>query len=113
LHIVEIHVVRFVVATIGTTSSGAVDRLDEISEVSAYTDRVLASLDESSFLHAAKHYPFLWLHVDAAWAGVAFVCPEYREACQLPAVNDYADSFCTNFHKVCSYLIVLAQSLKY
>lgn len=35
----------------------------------------------------------------AAWAGVAFVCPEYREAYQLPAINNYADSFCTNFHK--------------
>lgn len=69
-----------IVATIGTTSSGAVDRLDEIANV-------------------AKNYPFLWLHVDAAWAGVALVCPEYREACQLSAVNTYADSFCTNFHK--------------
>ncbi|KAG1818039.1 pyridoxal phosphate-dependent transferase [Suillus subaureus] len=68
------------VATIGTTSSGAVDRLGEIADV-------------------ATHYPSLWLHVDAAWAGVALVCPEYREACQLPAINTYADSFCTNFHK--------------
>ncbi|KAG2153412.1 pyridoxal phosphate-dependent transferase [Suillus clintonianus] len=68
------------IATVGTTSSGAVDRLGEIAGV-------------------AKHYPCLWLHVDAAWAGVALVCPEYREACQLPAVNNYADSFCTNFHK--------------
>lgn len=90
-----------VVATIGTTSSGAVDRLGEIGDVSAYTDHVLG-FDESSSLHAAKHYPSLWLHVDAAWAGVALVCPEYREACQLPSVNTYADSFCTNFHKVCS-----------
>ncbi|KAG1818036.1 pyridoxal phosphate-dependent transferase [Suillus subaureus] len=68
------------IGTVGTTSSGAVDRLDEIADV-------------------AKHYPFLWLHVDAAWAGVAFVCPEYREAYQLPAINNYVDSFCTNFHK--------------
>ncbi|OJA13179.1 hypothetical protein AZE42_10172 [Rhizopogon vesiculosus] len=68
------------IATLGTTSSGAVDRLDEIGDV-------------------VKSHPFLWLHVDAAWAGVALVCPEYREACQLPAINSYADSFCTNFHK--------------
>ncbi|KAG2074868.1 hypothetical protein BDR04DRAFT_1150671 [Suillus decipiens] len=68
------------IGTVGTTSSGAVDRLDEIADV-------------------AKHYPFLWLHVDAAWAGLAFVCPEYREAYQLPAINNYVDSFCTNFHK--------------
>ncbi|OAX35426.1 hypothetical protein K503DRAFT_370304 [Rhizopogon vinicolor AM-OR11-026] len=68
------------IATLGTTSSGAVDRLDEIGDV-------------------VKSHPFLWLHVDAAWAGVALVCPEYREVCQLPAINSYADSFCTNFHK--------------
>ncbi|KAG2139184.1 pyridoxal phosphate-dependent transferase [Suillus bovinus] len=68
------------IGTVGTTSSGAVDRLDEIADV-------------------AKHYPSLWLHVDAAWAGVAFACPEYREAYQLPAINEYVDSFCTNFHK--------------
>ncbi|OJA12592.1 hypothetical protein AZE42_06905 [Rhizopogon vesiculosus] len=68
------------IATVGTTSSGAVDRLDEIADI-------------------VKIYPFLWLHVDAAWAGVALVCPEYREACQLPAINSYTDSFCTNFHK--------------
>ncbi|KAG2352272.1 pyridoxal phosphate-dependent transferase [Suillus spraguei] len=66
------------IGTVGTTSSGAVDRLDEIADV-------------------AEHYPFLWLHVDAAWAGLAFVCPEYREAYQLPAINNYVDSFCTNF----------------
>lgn len=68
------------IGTVGTTSSGAVDRLDEIADV-------------------AKNYPFLWLHVDAAWAGVAYACPEYREAYHLPAINNYVDSFCTNFHK--------------
>lgn len=26
-------------------------------------------------------------------------CPEYRELCQLDAINTYAHSFCTNFHK--------------
>jgi aromatic-L-amino-acid decarboxylase len=49
---------------------------------------------------AVKAYPDVWLHVDAAWAGVAFVCPEYREMGQLDAINQYAHSFCTNFHKV-------------
>lgn len=107
LYIVEFTLFVFVVATIGTTSSGAVDRLGEIADVGAYTDHVLG-IDESSSLHAAKNYPFLWLHVDAAWAGVALVCPEYREACQLSAINTYADSFCTNFHKVCFYLVISA-----
>ncbi|TFK74562.1 hypothetical protein BDN72DRAFT_664561 [Pluteus cervinus] len=68
------------VATVGTTSSGAVDNLAEIKTV-------------------AVKYPSLWIHVDAAWAGVAMVCPEYREQCYLQDINDIAHSFCTNFHK--------------
>lgn len=47
-----------------------------------------------------KAYPSIWLHVDAAWAGVALVCPEYHEPLRLAAINQYADSYCTNFHKV-------------
>ncbi|EIN03898.1 hypothetical protein PUNSTDRAFT_55958 [Punctularia strigosozonata HHB-11173 SS5] len=68
------------VATVGTTSSGAVDRIDEIGAV-------------------VSEVPGMWMHVDAAWAGIALACPEYREFCQLDAINTYADSFCTNFHK--------------
>lgn len=45
-------------------------------------------------------HPDVWLHIDAAWAGAAFACPEYRERCHLPATNKYADSLCINFHKV-------------
>ncbi|TCD60569.1 hypothetical protein EIP91_009853 [Steccherinum ochraceum] len=69
-----------IIATIGTTSSGAVDRLNEIGEV-------------------VKTYPSLWIHVDAAWAGVTLACPEFREIAMLDSINKYADSFCTNFHK--------------
>ena len=47
-----------------------------------------------------KEHPDVWLHVDAAWAGVTLACPEYREVAQLDSINAYADSFCTNFHKV-------------
>ncbi|KAI0826139.1 pyridoxal phosphate-dependent transferase [Irpex lacteus] len=68
------------IATVGTTSSGAIDRIDEIGEV-------------------AKNYPSLWIHVDAAWAGITLACPEYREVAQLDNINKFADSFCTNFHK--------------
>jgi glutamate/tyrosine decarboxylase-like PLP-dependent enzyme len=50
-------------------------------------------------MEVANH-PSIWLHVDAAWAGVAFALPEYREKGQLPAINRFADPFCTNFHKV-------------
>jgi len=45
-------------------------------------------------------YPSMWLHIDAAWAGSALSCPEYREMCHLEEINTVATSFCTNFHKV-------------
>ena len=47
-----------------------------------------------------KSHPSIWYHVDSAWAGVAFACPEFRTVGKLDAINKYADSFCTNFHKV-------------
>ncbi|EIW80802.1 hypothetical protein CONPUDRAFT_144722 [Coniophora puteana RWD-64-598 SS2] len=68
------------IATVGTTSSGGVDYLEELGPVVA-------------------EYPSLWVHVDAAWAGVALACPEFRETCQLEAINKYGDSVCVNFHK--------------
>lgn len=68
------------IATVGTTSSGAIDNIDEIGEV-------------------LTSEPSIWLHVDAAWAGVAFALPEYRQTGRLDAINKYAYSFCTNFHK--------------
>ncbi|PAV17055.1 aromatic-L-amino-acid decarboxylase [Pyrrhoderma noxium] len=68
------------IATIGTTSSGAIDNLPEICEV-------------------AQEHPSLWIHVDAAWAGVVLACPELRSACHLDEINRFANSFCVNFHK--------------
>lgn len=68
------------IATIGTTSSGAVDNLDEIERVAA-------------------QYPQLWIHIDSAYAGVALALPEMREKCYLDAINRYVDSFSTNLHK--------------
>jgi aromatic-L-amino-acid decarboxylase len=67
-----------VCATIGTTGTGAVD------PVAAIADAVAAAA------------PGTWLHVDAAWAGVAALCPEHRGL--LDGV-DRADSFCTDAHK--------------
>lgn len=52
---------------------------------------------------SVKHHPSLWVHIDAAWAGMSFACPEYRELGHLESINEFAHSFCTNFHKV--YLI--------
>lgn len=68
------------IATVGTTSSGAVDRLDEIEEVT-------------------KDYPDLWIHVDAAFAGVCLALPEMRKACYLDVINRKVNSFSTNLHK--------------
>ncbi|KAF8316499.1 pyridoxal phosphate-dependent transferase [Cantharellus anzutake] len=68
------------IGTIGTTSSGANDHIDEIGPIISQLDSV-------------------WFHIDAAWAGVSFSCPEFRRKGKLDAINKYADSFCTNFHK--------------
>ena len=65
-----------VVATVGTTSSTALDPLPAIAE------------------HCARHGA--WLHVDAAYAGSAAVCPEHRA--MLDGVGR-ADSFVFNPHK--------------
>lgn len=57
-----------------------------------------------------KDYPELWIHIDAAYAGVTLACPEFREMCHLEAINRCAHSFCTNFHKVRFRLHVLGLS---
>ncbi len=66
----------FVCATIGTTSSGAVDPVPEIGRICR---------EEG-----------LWLHVDAAMAGTAAICPEFRF---IHDGLEQADSYCTNPHK--------------
>ena len=65
-----------VVATIGTTSTTSVDPVAEIAEICARQE--------------------LWLHVDAAYAGSAAVCPELRG---LFAGWERADSIVMNPHK--------------
>jgi aromatic-L-amino-acid decarboxylase len=62
--------------TVGTTGTGAVDPVAEIATIARG--------------HGA------WVHVDAAWAGVAALCPEHRWL--LDGV-ELADSFSTNAHK--------------
>ncbi|QSH42608.1 aspartate aminotransferase family protein [Lentisphaerota bacterium] len=66
----------FVCATVGTTSSLAVDPVLEIGDICC----------------AEK----IWLHIDAAMAGTAAVCPEYR---YLLDGIELADSFSFNPHK--------------
>jgi aromatic-L-amino-acid decarboxylase len=66
----------FVCATVGTTSSNAIDPLPEIGQICRREG--------------------LWLHVDGAMAGSAAICPEYRH---LQAGLEFADSYCFNPHK--------------
>ncbi|KAK9510841.1 hypothetical protein O3M35_005540 [Rhynocoris fuscipes] len=66
----------FVIATLGTTGTCGFDDLTQLGEV----------------CHREK----LWLHVDAAYAGAAFMCPEYQ---YLMAGVEYADSYNMNPHK--------------
>jgi aromatic-L-amino-acid/L-tryptophan decarboxylase len=66
----------FVCATVGTTSSNAMDPIPEIARV------------------AQQHN--LWLHVDAAMSGTAALCPEFRH---LQNGVELADSYNFNPHK--------------
>ncbi len=65
-----------VVASVGTTSAGALDPVRAIGEI------------------CRRHG--LWLHVDAAYAGSAAICPELR---WIQDGLDLADSYCFNPHK--------------
>lgn len=66
----------FVCATVGTTSSNAMDPIAAIGEISR------------------RHN--LWLHVDAAMSGTAMICPEFRH---LQSGLELADSYNFNPHK--------------
>ena len=77
----------FVCATVGTTSSLAVDPVAEIA----------AACDEASLAGAGSETPKRpWLHVDAAMAGTAALCPEHR---WIHDGLEGADSYCFNPHK--------------
>ena len=66
----------FVCASIGTTSSNAIDPLPAIGQICQREG--------------------VWLHVDAAMAGTAALCPEFR---WIHNGLEYADSYCFNPHK--------------
>jgi aromatic-L-amino-acid decarboxylase len=66
----------FVCATIGTTSSNAIDPLPEIGRICRENN--------------------LWFHVDAAMSGTAALCPEFRHTHDGVAL---ADSYTFNPHK--------------
>ncbi|XP_029633174.1 aromatic-L-amino-acid decarboxylase [Octopus sinensis] len=66
----------FVCGTLGTTSTLSFDNIEELG---------LICKEEN-----------IWMHIDAAFAGSAFICPEYR-----PLLNgvEHAESFNFNPHK--------------
>jgi aromatic-L-amino-acid decarboxylase len=66
----------FVCATVGTTSSNAIDPVTEIGRICRENK--------------------IWLHVDAAMSGTAAICPEFR---QIHHGLEQADSYCFNPHK--------------
>ena len=66
----------FVCATVGTTSSNAIDPLPGIGPICREQG--------------------IWLHVDAAMSGTAAVCPEFRH---IHDGLEFADSYCFNPHK--------------
>jgi aromatic-L-amino-acid decarboxylase len=70
------HLPFFVGATVGTTSSNAIDHLPEIGQLCRKNN--------------------LWLHVDAAMCGTAALCPEFR---WIHDGLEFADSYCFNPHK--------------
>jgi aromatic-L-amino-acid/L-tryptophan decarboxylase len=74
--LLELDDVAAVVATVGTTSTTSVDQLPAIAERCAEAGT--------------------WLHVDAAYAGSAMVCPELRWAFEG---IEHADSLVVNAHK--------------
>lgn len=67
----------FVCATVGTTSSNAIDPVRVIGEI-------------------CREHDNLWMHVDAAMSGTAAVCPEFRF---IHDGLEHADSYCFNPHK--------------
>ncbi|MEO1995676.1 MAG: aminotransferase class V-fold PLP-dependent enzyme [Planctomycetaceae bacterium] len=79
----------YVCATVGTTSTGAIDPVDQIGRV-------------------CRKYG-AWLHVDAAMAGTAALCPELRAIHDgLQSVDSYAFNphkwMCVNFDCNCFFV---------
>lgn len=64
------------IATLGTTGTCAFDNIPELGPICRENN--------------------IWLHIDAAYAGAAFVCPEYQH--HLAGI-EFVDSYNMNLHK--------------
>ena len=87
----------FVSTTLGTTGCCAFDRLDEIGPVC----KVILLDKKFHYLPSFFDYDVCkelgaWLHVDASYAGSAFICPEFRP---LMKGVEFAQSFNMNPNK--------------
>lgn len=81
----------FIAATVGTTSTTAIDPVSEIA------DAIVSAVTSSPGAKSPVPIDSLpWLHVDAAHSGAACICPEHRW--MLRGI-DRADSLCFNPHK--------------
>lgn len=103
----EGYVPFFVSTTLGTTACCSFDNLREIGPVCkkypGVSAKIYVRLKEVYYrLFQISFYPEslscaqIWLHVDAAYAGNAFICPELK---YLMNGVEYADSFNTNTNK--------------
>ncbi|TIB77292.1 hypothetical protein E3Q23_01350 [Wallemia mellicola] len=81
-----------VIATIGTTSTGAIDKIDEIGRVC--------------------HSESLYLHIDSAWAGTHLACPELRDELMLDGINEFADSINIDIKSVTDALTITPAYLR-
>jgi aromatic-L-amino-acid decarboxylase len=78
----------FVCAAVGTTGSTAIDSIADIA-------RIIKTVSATSPPRHSAMFPPPWLHVDAAHAGAACICPEFQH--WLDGIEN-ADSFCFNPH---------------
>ena len=94
-----------VVATVGTTPTCAMDDLGSVAaavdaafEAAREKEKEKKDNDGKEEEEEKKKRPLRrpWVHVDAAYAGVAALCPEYRD---ILGGAERVDSLSTNFHK--------------
>lgn len=100
----------YLTATIGTTDTAAVDDLAGIAAL-LDGDNEENRLADEAFLKAVRRFtpmenhpsgfparPRIWVHIDAAYAGAALVCPEYQNLTK-PLASPSFKSYNTNLHK--------------